>query len=453
MQAALHVAVHEIRARWRGWALLALLVAVGGGAVLAAAAGALRTSSAYPRFLQASKASDVLVSQATSGYGGYYRALAHLPGAAVVATGIGLNIQPAGRLHAGAVAEVAGDQRIWRQTDIPKVIAGRLPRADRAGEIAIDQNGAALLHLRVGSTLPMVALPNAPPGAPGAAGSGAAQTRKLTERVVAIVITRSSVDPVTDIDKIPVIFATRALWHRLGPGYLAFDGAYVRLRPGTTAGEFGRRAQSLARQFPGTGREIFVADEGAQVATVQRAIRPEAISLALFALILAVTTLLIVGQAAVRQLGAAAADHATLAALGMTRAQLTAAGMMEVGTAGAVGAVAAVAAAVAVSPLMPIGLARLAEPDPGVSVAWTLLATGAVAIVVLLLAWTAWPAWRLASARAAGRANLPSRMGGHSRLAASLASAGAPVTVTAGARFALDPGAGRTAVQVRSALT
>ena len=70
MQAALHVAVHEIRARWRGWALLALLVAVSGGAVLAAAAGALRTSSAYPRFLQASKASDVLVSQATSGYGG-----------------------------------------------------------------------------------------------------------------------------------------------------------------------------------------------------------------------------------------------------------------------------------------------------------------------------------------------------------------------------------------------
>jgi predicted lysophospholipase L1 biosynthesis ABC-type transport system permease subunit len=102
------------------------LVAVGGGAVLAAAAGALRTSSAYPRFLPVSKASDVLVSQATSGHGGYYRALAHLPGAAVVATGIGLNIQPAGRVHAGAVAEVAGDQRIWRQTDIPKVIAGRL---------------------------------------------------------------------------------------------------------------------------------------------------------------------------------------------------------------------------------------------------------------------------------------------------------------------------------------
>jgi len=56
MRAILRVAAHAIRARWRGWALLALLVAIGGGAVLAAAAGAWRTSSAYPRFLQASKA-------------------------------------------------------------------------------------------------------------------------------------------------------------------------------------------------------------------------------------------------------------------------------------------------------------------------------------------------------------------------------------------------------------
>jgi hypothetical protein len=53
-----------------GWIFLALLVGLAGGAVLTAAAGALRTDSAYPRFLQASKASDVLVSPASSGLGG-----------------------------------------------------------------------------------------------------------------------------------------------------------------------------------------------------------------------------------------------------------------------------------------------------------------------------------------------------------------------------------------------
>ena len=133
MGAVLRVAVHAIRARWRGWALLALLVAVGGGAVLAAAAGAWRTSSAYPRFLHDSKASDVLVSPTGTGLGGYYRALAKLPGVAAVAAGVGLNIQPAGRGEGGSVAEVPADGQLWHRVDVPKVLAGRLPRADRAG--------------------------------------------------------------------------------------------------------------------------------------------------------------------------------------------------------------------------------------------------------------------------------------------------------------------------------
>ena len=114
-----------------------------------AAAGALRTDSAYPRFLKASKASDALVSPTGTGLGGYYRALAHLPGAAEVAPAIGLSIQPAGHHQGGADVEAPADGRLWRRVEIPRVLAGRLPGADRAGEIAVDQNGAALLHLRV----------------------------------------------------------------------------------------------------------------------------------------------------------------------------------------------------------------------------------------------------------------------------------------------------------------
>ena len=159
-----------------------------------------------------------------TGLGGYYRALAKLPGVAAVAPGVGLNIQPAGRGEGGSVGEVPADGQLWHQVDVPKVLAGRLPRADRPGEIAIDQNGAALLHLHVGSTLPMVALPNT---AARRQTQAPARTRRLTERVVGIVVTRSSVDPVTDIDKVPVILATPALWHRLGAAYLGFDGAYV----------------------------------------------------------------------------------------------------------------------------------------------------------------------------------------------------------------------------------
>jgi len=62
--------------------------------VLAAAAGASRTNSAYPRFLAQSRASDVLVSPATSGDFGYDAAVAALPGVAASAGMVGINAVP-----------------------------------------------------------------------------------------------------------------------------------------------------------------------------------------------------------------------------------------------------------------------------------------------------------------------------------------------------------------------
>ena len=118
---------------------------------------------------------------------------------------------------------------------------------------------------------------------------------------------------------------------------------------------------------------------------------------------LAVTALLIVGQAATRLLATSSPDTPALAALGLTRWQLMAAGLIKVGVAAAIGAVVAAGVAVAASPLMPIGAARLAEPDPGVSADALVLAAGAAAIVVLLVAWAAWPAWRLTSRHPQGQ--------------------------------------------------
>ena len=134
VQPVLSLVVHEFRARWRGWAVLVLLVAVAGGAVLAAAAGARRTSSAYPRYLHASHASDLLVSVAGTGLTGFYGALARQPGVALLARGIGLNVQPltgpggwTGRPPPRLRRVGAGDE-----LDAPRVLAGRLPRLDRA---------------------------------------------------------------------------------------------------------------------------------------------------------------------------------------------------------------------------------------------------------------------------------------------------------------------------------
>ena len=85
---------HKLRVGWRGWTGLAVIVALAGGAVLTAAAGASRTDSAYPRFLAQSNASDVLVSPAGNGTTGYDAALGALPGVAATAAVVGINAVP-----------------------------------------------------------------------------------------------------------------------------------------------------------------------------------------------------------------------------------------------------------------------------------------------------------------------------------------------------------------------
>lgn len=278
MRAVIYLAAHELRARWRGWAVLVLLVAFAGGAVLAAAAGARRTATAYPRFLTASKASDLLVAPNRSGLGGYFDALARLPGAAAVAPVTGLTLETPGLGNSPVFTPVNG--RLGRLVDVPKVLAGRLPAAGNAGEIVVDQRTAAMMGLQVGSVLTMHPVRLNPSADADTAGQGLARPRLVRERVVGVVVTRGSVLPVNQLDKAPVIMASPALFRRFGVRYVYLTGAYVKLRPGASVEAFERRAQALARRFPATGGHVFVAVEGAQAAAVQRAIRPQAVALA-----------------------------------------------------------------------------------------------------------------------------------------------------------------------------
>ena len=89
MRAVVYLAARQLRARWRTWAVLVVLVAVAGGAVLAVAAGASRTDGVYLRFLAASRASDLLVVPAGSGLDGYFGTLGLQPGVGVVAPVVG----------------------------------------------------------------------------------------------------------------------------------------------------------------------------------------------------------------------------------------------------------------------------------------------------------------------------------------------------------------------------
>src|SRR5206468_101160 len=139
-------------------------------------------------------------------------------------------------------------------------------------------------------------------------------------------------------------------------------------------------------------------------------------------------------------------EHLALAAMGMTRWQLMSLSLTRVGGVGVLGALVAVGVATALSPLTPVGLARVVEPSLGLHLNLRVLGFGAVAIVAVVLVMGAWPAWRTAGIRADTAADARAS---RSRLADALARAGSPVSVAAGARMALEPGVGRTAVPVR----
>src|SRR5436190_1138067 len=271
----------ELRARWRAWGAVALLIGIAGGAVLLTAAGARRTESAYSRYLRTSRASDLLVSVARRGLGGYYDAVARLPGIDRFALGAGLDNVDA---HGGpGVGQIIGplDGRYSHTVDRPKINAGRLPRVDDPHEAAADLIMARQLHLHVGSDYTFYVTKDQNPTA--------ADIRRFDVRIVGILTTRTNAVSISSLDQVPNLMVTPALVRRLTPDYYGFDGMFVRLRPGVSVDRFSREAARLVSRYPSTGGQSFISTESDQVARIERAIRPQAVALAIFALLLART--------------------------------------------------------------------------------------------------------------------------------------------------------------------
>ena len=215
------------------------------------------------------------------------------------------------------------DGRLGRQLERPKMLAGRPPLPGRADEVMVDQLAARVLGLHVGSVLRLAALNNQPEARCPLPHRARGRHRGA----------RDSIVPVNKLAQTAYIQASYALYRELGAGYQAFDGDYVKLAAGTTVGTFTAEATHLAREpryRSSTHGQLFVADDDVQAATAERAIRPQAVALAIFALVLAVTALLILGQAASRLVLASSADNPVVAALGLTRWQLLAASLLQV---------------------------------------------------------------------------------------------------------------------------
>lgn len=263
----------------------------------------------------------------------------------------------------------------------------------------------------------------------------------------------------TDQDNIFVnggeLYLTPAYWARYGHN-IARYGILLALKLRQGQADLPRLRADLRRLY-GNRALVEAADALTTAETItagtRRAIRLESIALAGFAVLAALAALLLVGQTLGRQIVLEAVESPILRALGMTRGQLIGVAVVRAVPIALAGAGLAVAGAVALSPATPLGVARRAELTPGVAVDLPVLVGGAAALAVAVLACAAAAAWRAAGAPA-GALGVREVAGAErrSRVGAALASAGlSPVAVT-GTRLALEPGRGRTAVPVRSAI-
>lgn len=439
----------ELRARWRAALGAALLVGIAGSMTLGALAGARRTDSAYRRFLRAVNASDAI-----TGSGPYIQALGFTPVdeqavrslpqvaevdaqvmfLAGVATPEGNVLDPPGE-HA------AFGWRDRPRMDLARAVTGRLPRDDALDETAIGFEVARELDLAAGDLINLILLS---PKAFESLGSfvDAPPAATVPMRIVGTIAFSGAFQPSPSFQEFLV---SPAFVRRYEGKAVAPIALLLRLAPGVAPTELKKEVDRIA----GGGGELFQLTEHT-TGLVERSTHVEANALRIFALIAGISGGFAVAQALARQVSAAAAERPALRAMGMGSGALRAVAALQAALVSAAGAALAVAGAWELSLLTPFGLARAAEPSPGLAFDAFVLGPGAAATVALLVL-GALPAIWAAGRRSAETAAevLPVNP---SRVAGRLASAGLPPTVVTGVRMALEPGRGRTAVPARSAI-
>lgn len=436
----------ELRRRWRSLAVLALLVAVAAGTVEAAVAGARRGASAYDRLWARSLPATITVLPNQPGFD--WAPIRKLPEVAALTTfavsTFAIDKIPLDEQNVGFPP---GDDQVMTAIERPVVLQGRVFNPHRVDEVVVTPLFPARFGKGVGDTVTL----DLPSAAEASAGYDPASGKyptgpKIRARIVGVVRSPWFSDSVGSQGS---VIATPALLSRyrasiIGTGGTGYINALVRLRGGAAAiPEF--RAD-LARL---TGRSDI--DVWSNPVTfgdpIHRVNGYEAACLLAFALAALAAALFLVGSSVARYAAAAVSDLALLRAPGLAPRQAIAAASAAPLLAALLGAAAGTAGAVIASRWTPIGAAALVEPSPGISLDWPVLAGGLVLAPLLVLAAAA------ASAARSGAATRGARRGWRrSAVTQAVATAGLPVPVLIGTRFAVEPGRGRAALPVRPAL-
>jgi hypothetical protein len=441
----------SIRTGWRGLLGLAVLVGVASGAVLTGVEAARRTDSAFDRMVVATEAWDVLVNPDNGTDSALrFEDLAALPMVAEAGRYDGVGSSPA---HVESIADLTDSFIVLAATDgrgrsdlsRPAQLDGRMPDPDAAHEVFLSGPAAEFAGVEAGDRFEIRVLTFEDFGEIEQVRGEEAILEVANSddwgQVVEVEVTGTG----NLFDEIVVdegfntgsMLVTPAFWERYDQPSAGYWAALVRLRPGADLGEFRRAVEALVPD-----ESIAFQTQSAVEEQADRAVGPQVAALWVFTAIAGLVGLVIVLQAVSRRIQLDATLHGPLRALGLTRAQRAGISLARVAMAVGIGVVLGLVIAVLASPVAPVGIARDAEPDPGIRAEWGILFAAGAVFAVIVMAGAIWPALRAARSRP--------RRPARSVAAAWAAGAGLRPPIVAGTRFALDPSPGN--VPTRSTL-
>ena len=443
--------------RWGGYLSVLLLIGLIGGLGIASIAGARRTESSFHELLASTNPSDLVVLTGLfhpdpTGYDPRLVAkIARLAHVKKVESEAGYEIVKVGpnghAVNSGissGVALYSSIDGVFFTMDRLIVTSGRLPNPAKRYEVAMTADAARLLGVHLGGTFPL--------GVVGDVQSTnfcrtCTPTFHAVVKLVGIVTANSNLI-IDDTDRSPTIFATPAFTRPLLQ--CCSDPTISRVQVSGGSKNVGLVESEIARVLPPGIPRVLGPTAATSEATAQRVIRPVAVALGVFGLIVALVALLISGQLIGRQLRLGAEERDVLRALGVGPAGTTVDGMIGIVLAIVAGSILAGVVAYALSPLMPIGPIHPVYPTPGLAFDPMVIGLGVLALVVVLVSFALAISIRQAPHRVARRAQ---RRSDHPSSAVRFATmAGLPAAAVCGIRFALVPGRGRQAAPVRSAI-
>jgi hypothetical protein len=429
----------QLRHRWQPWLVMAILVSVVAGVVLASAAAGRRTQRAFPGYVAAHGFDAEIYAFAPQ------PRLAHLPEVQAITEEAGpTNGRPTCACKHPINPSDLSVVIITTSRIAPyRLVSGRMPDPSNPNEVLASFTLQKDVGLRLGSVVRVPFYTAAQEQAENNATGAPPEPLGPTVPFRVVGFEASEVEFPFGSTPSYLFYATPALAHKVLPNVGWAHIYLVRLRHG---------AADIARLSAAVNpRQAYVGSLDAQVAAIEASIHPQAIGWWLLAGLAALVGMAVVGQALRRQSISESEVYPTMAALGLGRRELVMLGMARNLLVGLAGAVGAIVIAALLSPLAPLGEARVALSSSGINFEPLVLPLGAVITVILVFCLGLWP---VVQASRVARSDVQATPLRPSLVVNELASAGAPPSAIIGVRNALERRVGGTksAAPVGSAL-